>query len=59
MVLHPVQDKMLGDGGALLILDEDSGLEPCEGVHHVENVRGSLAVSPVLLQINSEDMVEI
>ena len=59
MVLYPFQDKMLCDGGALLVLDEDGGLEPCEGVHHVEDVRGSIAVSPVLLEINSQDVVKI
>ena len=50
---------MLCNGGALLVLDEDSSLEPRESVHHVEDVRGTVVVSPVLLEINSNDMVEI
>ena len=59
VVLYPVQDEMLCNGGALLVFDKDGGLEPREGVHHVEDVWGSITVPSVLLEINGKDMVKI
>ena len=59
VVLDPLNDKMLCDGGGLFVLDEDARLEPSEGVDEVHDVRRSIFKPFVFFQVHSQDVIEV
>ena len=59
MPLDPLSDDVLCDDAPLLAPDEDGVLEAGEGVAEVEDPARGLLVSDILLEIKTQNVVEI